>query len=864
MSRYFNKSVEEVTAEFNTNISNGLLDLEVEKRISENGYNKLEGKKEVTLLRMFLDQFKNVLLVILIIAGVVSFFLGERLEAIAIFVIIILNSVLGVYQERKASDALKALKALSVPTAKVIRNSKVVEVSSKDVVVGDIVVLEAGDCVCADLRIITSTNLKINESTLTGESLPSEKSSKVINEDNIQIADMTNMAFMDSVVTNGRAKGIVVAVGMDSEIGKIARMLINVETELTPLQRKLDGLGKKLGIICFAVCLSIFLIGLLRGIELFEIFMISVSLAVAAIPSGLTIVVTVILAIGMQKLVKSNAIIKTLGAVETLGSATVICSDKTGTLTQNKMSVVSIFDGKKIHEIRDLKINNLNTNLKILIEGLVLCNDAIIDDNKMIGDPTEGALISLGLKYGINSEKVNLDLPRIDEIPFDSNRKLMSTLHTKNEELLMYTKGAFDELLKRCKYINDNGNVRKITSDDLKIIEECNHKFATDALRCLGLAYNTFSSHKLEETDLVFVGLVGMIDPPREEVKNAINLCKKANVGVKMITGDHKLTAFAIAKKLGIAIDFEEVIDGSEIDALNDEELSEVVKQKNVYARVSPEHKVRLVKMIKLNDNVVAMTGDGVNDAPSLKQADIGIAMGITGTDVSKEAADMILTDDNFSSIVKAVEEGRNIYNNIRKVVAYLLSCNIGEIMIIFIATLIGLPIPLGAIQLISINIVTDTFPSFALGLEKKESDVMDKPPRDPNENLVDKGMIKRIVFQSISLTIGALGSFMIAYYYIDPDVAKTFCFVTLVLGELLRAYSTRSETISLFKLKVFENSYLNKTVLFSLTFLLIAVYVPYVNNAFGMQALSLGHFVLASAFALIPLFGGELSKKLN
>lgn len=863
MKKSFSKDFNNVLKELEVDSKQGLNETQVKERLEKFGKNRLIGKKERTVLKMFVDQFKSFLLIILIAAGIVSFVLGEEFEAIVILFVVLLNCVLGVYQENKASDALKALKEMASPHAKVIRGGKTIEVASEDVVVGDIVVLDAGDSICADLRLIEASNLKVNESALTGESEPDSKNAEEVLAEDTPLGDLVNCCFMGTVVTNGRGVGVVTAIGMDTEMGKIAHMLSNTETEETPLQKKLEVLGKRLGIICLALCVVVFGLGLLRGMPFLEIFMTSVSLAVAAIPEGLTIVVTVILAIGMQKMVKNNAIIKTLGAVETLGSTTVICSDKTGTLTQNKMTVVKLYDTKASYDVTNKVegMDTLNESVLKLIEGMVLCSDAVVNGEQIIGDPTEGALITLGDKTNLTKKMLNEKYPRVNELPFDSDRKLMSTMHQTNDNITMYTKGAFDEILKRSKYIYDNGTVREITKTDIEAIQACNEDYAKNALRALALAYQELNSSDGSEDNLIFVGLVGIIDPPREEAKLAIELCKKASVSVKMITGDHKITATAIGKQLGIIESIDEAMDGKEIDSLTDEELREVVKVKSVFARVSPEHKVRLVKVIRQNDNIVAMTGDGVNDAPSLKQADIGVAMGITGTDVSKEAADMILTDDNFSSIVKAVEEGRNIYNNIRKVVAYLLSCNIGEILIILIAMIIGLPMPLGAIQLISVNLVTDTFPAFALGMEKKEDIVMNKPPRDPNENIIDKPMVINILIQSIALTIGALGSFIYAYKYIDPAIATTACFVTLVVGELLRGYSARSETKSIFKMRIFENGYLNKTVLFSLAFLLATVYIPFLNKVFGMQALSATQFLIAIGFSIVPLIGGELSK---
>lgn len=852
------KPIDEVLKELGTSTS-GLTSSEASKRLIEKGKNELVGSKQRTVLKMFLEQFKSFLLIILIIAGGISILFDEYLEGGVIIFIVILNCVLGVYQEYKASNALNALKKMASPKSKVIRDGKTSLIDASEIVVGDILVLEAGDSIGADIRIIESANLKIDEAALTGESEPDSKDASLTLENETPLGDMVNCGFMNTVVTYGRGVGVVCNTGMSTQMGKIASLLSETETEETPLQKRLDDLGKKLGVICIAICIVIFGLGVMRGMDMLELFMSAVSLAVAAIPEGLTIVVTVILALGMQRMVKSNAIIKTLGAVETLGSTSVICSDKTGTLTQNKMTVVKVYNNSESYNVEELTESNIN----LLIEGMCLCNDASIDDGKMIGDPTEGALIALGNKFNILKDDLNIKYKRLDEIPFDSDRKLMSTLHDYQDKKIMYTKGAFDEVLKNTKYILVDEKVREITEEDIKKIKELNESYANEALRVLALAYKEVDSNFTEE-DLIFAGIVGMIDPPRNEAKDAISLCHHASINVKMITGDHIITAAAIAKQLGIIETSDQAMEGSEIDKLSDLELQEVVKTKNVFARVSPEHKVRLVSVIRKNDNVVAMTGDGVNDAPSLKQADIGIAMGITGTDVSKEASDMILTDDNFASIVKAVEEGRTIYKNIRKVVGYLLSCNIGEILIILTAMIIGLPMPLGAIQLISVNLITDTFPAFALGVEKKESGIMDEPPRDANEPLVNKRMIKMIGVQSIALTIGALLSFVITYYYFDKTLATTACFTTLVFGELLRAYSARYETISVFKMNVFENSYLNKTVLFSLIFLICSVYLPGFNTIFEMKALPIINVIVAIGFSIIPFIGGEIAKKIK
>lgn len=881
MTEHFTKTALQTAESMQVDIKNGLSSDESKRRIETYGHNRLEGKKGKSVFAMALEQLKDFLVIILIVAAIISIFLGHNLEGVVILSIVVLNTILGVHQEKKASNALKALQDMASPSAKVIRDGRISEVSSVDVVPGDVVILEAGDYVPADLRIFESVNLKIDEAALTGESVPVEKDAKAILEPGADIGDMVNSAFMSTVVTYGRGKGIVTSTGMHTQMGNIAQMLTSTEDEATPLQKKLDSLGKLLGIICLAIVALIFVMGLMRGEDLFEIFMTSVSLAVAAIPEGLTVVVTVVLAMGMQRMVKVNAITKRLSAVETLGSTTVICSDKTGTLTQNKMTVQKIYDGAIIYDvsgtgysakgqITDPSGNDGLPQVKNILRNLLLCSDATFDpDNEsIIGDPTEGALVVLAHKAHIKKDEHEEKHPRLQEIPFDSTRKLMSTFHDLDQGLAMITKGAPDELLRRCTKAEINGEVVNLTDELRAQILGVNESFARSALRVIGSAYKYVDEidHSPEaEDNLVFIGLVGMIDPPREEAKAAIEVCKKAGIEVKMITGDHKITATAIAQQLGIADTNSASVEGREITAMTDEDLREVVKTVNVFARVSPEHKVRLVDAVKANGDIVAMTGDGVNDAPSLKRADIGIAMGITGTDVSKEAADMILTDDNFASIVNAVSEGRTIYSNIRKVVGFLLSCNIGEILVIFIAMLVNLPVPLVAIQLLSINLITDAFPAFALGMEKAEKGVMDRPPRDPAEPIVDKKMGIAVGIQSVALALGTLGSFMYGYFvHNDLEIARTCAFMTLVLGELLRAYSARSETVSIFKMNILGNSYLNKAVFASVAFLIATIYVPFLNPIFSTQPLTFDEMVVALGLAIVPVLGGEIAKKLK
>lgn len=876
MASFHQHSVTEALQKLEVNVFSGLTSGEAKKRSEQYGENRLEGGKEKTILQMMLEQLKDFLVIILMIAAVISIVLGEALEGIIILAIVVLNTILGVYQENKASNALKALKEMASPHAKVLRDGQIIEVASCDVVPGDIAILEAGDYIPADLRLIETVNLKIDEAALTGESVPVEKDAEVVLEGDASLGDRINSAYMGTVITYGRGKGVITDIGMQTQMGNIADMLNETPDESTPLQKKLDSLGKLLGIVCLVICGVIFLLGLWHGMELFDIFMTSVSLAVAAIPEGLTVVVTVVLAMGMQKMVKCNAIIKRLSAVETLGSTTVICSDKTGTLTQNKMTIQKLYDAEKVYtvsgsgyspvgEIKDKAGNIAGEAVRKLIEGGLLCNDSIYNPKKetIIGDPTEGAMVVLAHKCGIEKVKWENQYPRIQEIPFDSDRKLMSTFHNINDEIVMYTKGAPDELLRRCVAVEIAGKNETLTDQMREEILAKNQEFAESALRVIGVAYRIVDrvNTSLEaENDLIFIGLLGMIDPPREEAKDAIDVCKTAGIQVKMITGDHKITASAIGEQLGIVTDG--TIEGREISEMTEEQLRECVKNTNVFARVSPEHKVRLVDAVRANGNIAAMTGDGVNDAPSLKHADIGVAMGITGTDVSKEAADMILTDDNFASIVRAVAEGRTIYSNIRKVVGFLLSCNIGEILVILFAMLSNLPVPLVAIQLLSINLITDAFPAFALGMEKEEPGVMKKHPRDPAEPIVDKKMAVAVIIQSVALALGTLGSFVYGYYVHDSlDVARSACFFTLVLGELLRAYSARSESISVFHMHVLENSYLNKCVLVSMLFMIASIYIPILNPVFSTVPLSFDEMAMALIFAFLPMLGGEAAK---
>lgn len=881
---FHSTEVDEVKNEFQTDINKGLTDSEVIKNREKYGENALKEKAKKSIFSMITDQFKDYMIIILIVAAIISIALGDVVEGIVILVIVVLNAALGTYQENKASNALDALKSMAAPKAKVIRNGKIISVSSKEIVPGDIVDLEAGDYVPADIRLFESVNLKIDESALTGESVAVEKDAKAIIEEKAGIGDRVNMGHMSTIVTYGRGKGIVVATGMDTEIGHIANMLNETEETQTPLQKKLAEFGKYLGFICLGVCAIIFALGLLRGDDVFDIFMTSVSLAVAAIPEGLPAVVTVVLAMGMQKMIKRNAIMKKLSAVETLGSTSTICTDKTGTLTQNKMTVQKVFNGINEYTVSGSGYgfegsirsdSGQDEDIKRLLTTAVLCNDAKITDGNVIGDPTEGALIVLAAKGNIKREDYNKKYPRLNEFPFDSDRKLMSTLHDIEGSFTMLTKGAPDNILKRSTHIEQNGEVIVLTEEMKEKILAKNAEYANQALRVLGYAYKNVDKNAVlenEEQNLVFLGLTGMIDPPRQEAIDAVALCKKAGIRVVMITGDHITTASAIAREIGILDDEHIAMEGAKIDEYTEEEFKEIVMKTNVFARVSPEHKVKIVNAIKSNDQVCAMTGDGVNDAPALKNADIGIAMGITGTDVSKEAADMILTDDNFASIVDAVEEGRIIYSNIRKFVGFLLSCNIGEILVIFMAILFNWPVPLLPIQLLWVNLFTDSFPAFALGLEEGEKGIMNKKPRDKDEPIVDKKMKKSIVFQSLGLVIAVLASYQIGMKIFGAGMppqdalrlGRTFCFSTLIVGEMFRAYSARTEDKSIFSINLFGNKNLNYSVFGAIALLLVVLYVAPLQNIFKTVALSGVQLVVAFGLALVPMIFSEISKKIK
>lgn len=889
---WYRQSINNTIEKLSSNLDTGLSNNEAEERLKKYGLNELEEKGKSSIWSKIAAQFKDFLVLILIGASIISMAVGEVTDSIVIIAIVIINATLGIIQEGKAEKSLEALKKMASPNAKVIRGGEKSIVPANTLVPGDIVLIEAGDIIPADLRLLESSNLKIEEASLTGESVPVEKNAEAVLNEEVSLGDRENTAYMNTIVTYGRGKGIVVGTGESTEMGKIATMLQVFEDDTTPLQKKLDQLGKYLGLGCLVICGLVFLIGILQGREVLDMFMVAISLAVAAIPEGLPAIVTIVLALGMNKMVKKHAIVKKLSAVETLGSTTVICSDKTGTLTQNEMTVVKVFTGSNSIDITgkgyepsgEFVLNNEkiepleNSELKLLLSIANLCNDATLDYSqedeiyKIIGDPTEGSLVTLAEKGGLKKSVLNENYPRINEIPFDSDRKMMTTFHENfiDGKIVSFTKGAPDIVLSKCNNIYLNGKEEPLTEELKKTIMDTNSDFSKSALRVLAFGFKTYDSMPNQvnsetiEKNMTFVGLVGMIDPPRNEAIESIKTCKKAGIKTVMITGDYKETAFAIASDLGIAENMDQVMVGEELNNISDEELKEKVKNIKVYARVSPQHKVRIVEALKSNGEITAMTGDGVNDAPALKKSDIGVSMGITGTDVAKNTAEVILTDDNFASIVSAVKEGRIIYSNIRKFVFFLLSCNIGEILIIFLSILFNLPIPLLPIQLLWLNLITDSFPALALGVEKGESDIMEISPRDPNEPILDKNMITGISVQSIAITLATMLAYLWGlkhYGTNDLIIPRTIAFTTLISAELIRAFSSRSETHTLFEIGFFTNRTLIYAILVSFSLLLVVLYIPPIQKIFKTYPIGFKDWSIVLRFCIIPIIAGELNK---
>ena len=891
---WFNKTSQEVEKELKTDCQNGLSSNQVQENMKNYGLNELQEKKKDSLLKKFLEQFKDFSIIVLIIAAIVSGVVGVAqgegfTDTIIILIVVLLNAVIGVAQESKAEKSLEALKKLSSHASKVIRNGKEQVIPARELVPGDLVIIETGDYIAADLRIIEAVNLKSQEASLTGESVPVEKITEKIDGNEIGIGERKNMLFSSSLITYGRGKAIVVNTGMNTEVGKIAGMLDNAEKQETPLQQKLNDLGKTLGIACLAICAVIFVIGLLQGKEIIDMFMTAVSLAVAVIPEGLVAVSTIVLAIGVQKMVKKHAIVKKLPAVETLGSSTVICSDKTGTLTQNKMTVEKVFCDD---ELQDVKKVNTTEDFKKLVYNCMLCNDSrLLEDGQLAGDPTETALVDMAFKLDYE-QSIYRENPRVEEVPFDSERKLMTTVNKKNGKYIVYTKGGVDELLKCCNSFLYKGEVRTSINNYAKWIRENNEKMAKDALRVLAFAYKELdhmpskAEMKTIESDLTFIGMVGMIDPPRIEAKKAVEKCKKAGIKTVMITGDHKVTAVAIAKKLGILKDESEALTGTELEKMTDEELTKNVRKYSVYARVSPEHKVRIVKAWQANGEVVAMTGDGVNDSPALKTADIGCAMGKVGTEVAKEAADVILTDDNFATIVSAVEEGRRIYDNILKVIQFLLSCNVGEVIVLLLATLFAPQIGqwfgisditmiqvLLPIHILWINLVTDTFPALALAFDPANKDIMDRKPVKRNEGIFTKGRTFRIIYQGLMIGLLTLAAYLIGlgttHTAIDGltleqtkiEVGQTMAFIVLAFSELIHVFNIRDNKNSIFKTGILGNGVLILAILASALLMVVILFIPQLRTIFSIPILPSDNIIETIVLVLSPIVIVEIMK---
>ena len=859
------QSVEDVFKEVQSSPS-GLSSQEAASRLEKYGANTLQEGKKKSLLEKFVDQFKDFMILVLLVAAVVSMFAhqGEPdpTDAIIILAVVLLNAVLGVFQESKAEEAIEALKKMASPVASVLRDGHVEHIKGEDIVVGDVVILEAGDVVPADMRLFEVNTVKIEESALTGESVPVDKDLVIPSGDEVGIGDRTNMAFSSTNVTYGRAVGVVTSTGMNTEVGKIANMLANTEEGKTPLQENQDALGKWLTIMILVIAVIIFLVGMLRGNEWTHMLLTAIAIAVAAIPEGLPAISTIILALGTQKMAQRNAIVRKLPAVETLGGVEIICSDKTGTLTLNQMTVEKMVYDNEIHDASE-EISKDNIALRVMN----LANDTkISQDNSLLGDPTETAMVQYGLdkNYDVREELVNI--PRVAEVPFDSTRKLMTTIHQLEDgKYLVATKGAPDMLLDRVTKIEKHGEVSAFTEDDRTTLMKLNKEMATQALRVLAMAYKVIDT--LPETvdtdsiehDLIFAGLVGMIDPERKEAAAAIKVAQSAGIRTIMITGDHRDTAQAIAKRLGILRPDQEdgVLTGGELNDISDEELERTVETYSVYARVSPEHKVRIVKAWQKNGKVVSMTGDGVNDAPSLKQADIGVGMGITGTEVSKGASDMVLADDNFETIVVAVEEGRKVFANIQKAVQYLLSANFGEVMTMFIATMAGWSI-LEPIHILWINLVTDVFPAIALGLEEAEADIMNHPPRGKSSNFLSNGVLPSIFYQGFFEGGITLFVFWYATHIANwgNPVGETMAFATLGLIQLFHAFNVKSVYKSLGQVGAFKNKMFNYAILVSAVMLLSVMVIPGLTNVFDVATLTAGQwlFVVASAFMIVPI----------
>lgn len=864
MKPYYNQSTEEIRTSINGN-SEPLTDAQVKEKREKFGYNELvEGKKK-SIPMIFLEQFKDFLVVILIISAIVSLFLGEAESAAVILIVITMNAILGTVQTVKAEHSLNSLKQLSAPSAKVLRDGVVVEIPSREIVVGDEVCLEAGDYVPADGRILENASMKIDESALTGESLGVDKTADTL-EGELPLGDRTNMVFSGSFVTYGRGKFLVTDIGMNTEVGKIAGLLKTTSEKKTPLQVNLDNFGRKLSVIILVLCAGLFGLQVVKGGDIADAFLFAVALAVAAIPEALSSIVTIVLAFGTQKMAKEGAIMRKLQAVEGLGSVSIICSDKTGTLTQNKMTVEHYYlDGK---DVPAEQVDPQNPPHKQMLRLSILCNDSTNIDGQEIGDPTETALINIGDKVGVPAQRVRNTYPRLSEIPFDSDRKLMSTLHNLKDGTTMITKGAVDVMMNRVKYIQKNGECVPMTQKDIDAIAAANEGYSREGLRVLGVGYRKFDQVRdlttEDENDLVFLGLIAMMDPPRVESAEAVKDCISAGIRPIMITGDHKVTAAAIAKRIGILTDESQACEGSEIDGLSDEELKDFVEGISVYARVTPEHKIRIVRAWQEKGNIVSMTGDGVNDAPALKQADIGVAMGITGTEVSKDASAMILTDDNFATIVKAVENGRNVYANIKRAIQFLLSGNFAGILVVLLSSLLGMPVPFAAVHLLFINLLTDSLPAIALGLEPYKHAVMKEKPRPMSESILTKTFLTRVGIEGSVIGLITLGAFMIGYQGGNARLASTMAFGVLCLSRLVHGYNCKSKGRILFTGRFFNNKYMQYAFLAGFVLLTLVLTVPALQGFFAVQTLNLTQLLTVYGLAFLNLPIIQIMKSLK
>ena len=875
MADWYRKTVEETLKELNTDITTGLSYKQAEERLNSYGKNELVDGALKKPWKIIMEQASGIMVIMLVIAGIISFFLGETTDAIVILAIVVINILLGFSQEYKAEKAMAALRKMSLPTVKVKREGKLNEISSKDLVPGDIIQIDAGNSIPADCRIIQSVNLKVQESALTGESEPIEKMSDVISDVNLSLGDRKNTGYMGTVSTSGRGTAVVTQTGMNTELGHIAKMMQSVDRQPTPLQKKLDQLGKLLAVIALAIVAIVFVLGIFRGEDIQVLFMTAISMAVAAVPEGLPALVTISLALGTQRLLKRNALIRKLLAVETLGSVSVICSDKTGTLTQNKMTVTSIYTSTLgAADINGLKVSS--PDIKMLLTAGLLCNDSEIQENgKMIGDPTEGALVEIAQRNGYDKRKLESLLPRINELAFDSDRKMMTTLHLvqnikevsedlygilKEFKYISFTKGAADSLLKFADRILDGRLIRPITQNDRDRLMAVNDSLARKGVRVLAAAFRPAeASEKVYEDSLILIGLFGMIDPPRPEVKAAVEKCRSAGIKPVMITGDHPMTALYIAKELSIT-QSDTVVTGSELEKMTVEELEKQVESTSVYARVSPEHKLKIVQAWQNKGYTAAMTGDGVNDAPALKKSNIGVAMGITGTDVSKQAADMVLLDDNFSTIVSSVEEGRAIYDNIIKFIKYILSSNFAEILLMLAAPFIGMPLPLLPLQILWINLVTDGLPGLALGVEPAEKDIMKRPPRNNKGGVISTGLLINIIIVGIIIGAASIVTGHI-YYSNNSPVWQTMIFMIVTISQMFYAYSVRSSSVSVFKTGLWSNKYLLGAVLLTVALQLIVVYIPALSSIFGICALSFKDLLIAFGVSSIVLWYDETRK---